>query len=299
MSIQQSYPTRNSVTIFFFPQEISQFAPCKDYEAEFFNIMTNTPLFYRALMYLHRTDLATLQQSSGLVLDSIKHVANLYDTIYCEKMAGHDLPEWSSQVYPEGLRAIASASLKMVTGTPYMLKEKSGPLLHEINSFMDDENDASPKFRIFSGHDTTLMSLARALRIDRQLPKIFNFTATLAFELYTGNTRDEDVVKVRFFDLDGEQYEVVPADCSSWTECSKKEFLEVTNGLSVKDVKQFCNNQPDTQHSEQFLRILISQYVDTSVWNSGFPGTWEDLGLSVISHLPEFLKSALKEFFSK
>lgn len=262
--------------------------------------MDNTPVFYRSLMFLHRTDLNALQRSSGLILDNIKHVANLYDTIYCEQMAGHDLPKWSAQVYPEGLRAIASASLKLVTHTPYMLKEKSGALLNEINSFMDDDdNEGSAKFRIYSGHDTTLMSLARALRIDRQLPKIFNFTATLAFELYTGDSRDEDVVKVRFFDLDQEAYAVIPADCSSRTVCSRKEFLEVTNRLSVKDVQQFCNNQPNAQHSEQFLRILTSQYVDTSVWNSSFPGTWEDLGLSVISHLPEFLKSALKEFFSR
>lgn len=282
-----------------FFQVIAQFGPCKEYEMDFLQIMNKTPVKYRALLYLTRDKLERLEKLSGAPLANLRGVAHLYDTIMCEKMAENDLPDWAEEVYPEGLKHLAPVLLKLFTHTPYMLKQKSGPLINDIRKFMTEENPYnSIKFNIYSGHDSTLISLTRALELDKQLPKVFNFTAAIAFELHTGVDQEEQV-KVRFFDLDQQEYEVVPGHCQGRFVCARQDFINVTKELAVDDVDRFCNNPLNATHSQEFLKVLTSQYVDTSSWKDHFPHSFADLGLSVLSHLPDFVIEALKDVLSQ
>lgn len=157
-------------------------------------VIQDTPLIYRALLNVYRSDLEKYERLSGMGLANLRNVAHLYDALMCEKMAGEHLDPWTDEVYPEGLKTVASTYLKLITHTPYMLKEKSGPLINEIRNFFSTDVGAL-KFQVISGHDSTLLSLARAFRLTRQLPAIFNFTGTFGFELYTG-AGHEELIKV-------------------------------------------------------------------------------------------------------
>lgn len=159
-------------------------------------MMNDVPVIYKEMLQSHKTQLVGLGKKCGVTLASVKNAGALYDTILCQAEGGEQLPDWAGLVYPDGLREFAVAFLKMMTHSPYMLKEKSGPLIEEIRAFMNKEaGQGDYTFKIYSGHDTTLISLARAFDLEHQFPRLFKFTDTLAFELYKDQQGGE-LVKV-------------------------------------------------------------------------------------------------------
>lgn len=181
---------------------ISQFGPCKKFEEEYVQMRNNVPLIYKEMLQSYKTKLVALEKPCGVTLASIKNAGALYDTILCEAEGGKQLPDWAGQVYPDGLSELAAAFLKMMTHSPYMLKQKSGPLIEEIRAFMNKEADQGDyKLKIYSAHDSTLVTLAKAFDVEGQFPRLFKFTDTLAFELYKDEEGGELVKVTNISDL--------------------------------------------------------------------------------------------------
>lgn len=176
---------------------IAQFGACTKYEEEYNKLKTVIPLEHTNLLNQYRAQLVALGKLSGLTLDSVKKVSDLYDTILCDAEAGLKLPYWAMEVYPDGLSSFVVAHLKLYTHTPFMLKRKSGPLIKDIRTFLNGEEvQGNYRFKIYSGHDLSLLSLTRAFGLESQFPKLFNWTDALAFELYKAKN-GKKVVKVR------------------------------------------------------------------------------------------------------
>lgn len=182
-------------------QVISSFAPCRKYEEEFVNLTQSPPPEHVYLLFKYRERLQRLTPLVGTNLNSVAAVQNLYDRIMCETMGNIGLPRWSEEVYPDGLAEFVGAKWRTFTYTPYMLKAKSGPLISEIRKgigrFEDFYTETNIPFDVYSGHDITLMNLARALNLEGQLPMVFNFTSALAIEVYRdSNNQGNEFVEV-------------------------------------------------------------------------------------------------------
>lgn len=176
---------------------IGLFGPCSDYTADYNRISTDTPLLREALEHINPHRKERFERLSGKKLDSLMDIAYLWDTIACERASGHPLPEWTDEVY-NVLLPYSNGLLRHLLYTPYMLKEKSGPLINEIrNFFLVGEERKDPMFNIYSGHDLTLLALIKAFAISDQFPEVLTYTSALAFELYTGKSIEHDVVKVK------------------------------------------------------------------------------------------------------
>lgn len=176
-------------------QTISQFAPCKNYEKLSVEKLKDTPEDYKVLIELIRPLLQELEQLAGFNMGNLRNPARLYDVVLSEALLGNEQPEWTKKVYPDGLAALAAARLGIFADSKEMLYMKSAPLIGEIRRFMKtDQGDY--KFRLMTGHDSTLVTLARAFEMDDQVPILFNFTAIMAFELYKDPEGSDGFVKV-------------------------------------------------------------------------------------------------------
>lgn len=231
---------------------IAQFGRCKRYETAYLNISKEMPLEYKALLQLHGSVLSNMQQRADIPMGNIRNAAFLYDVIWSEKAFGNDLPKWADNVYPKGMELLMGANYRLLTQTPFMLKQKSGTLISDIRNFLTKRGGAP--FLIYSGHDTTMISLARALKLESQLPILFNFTAAFAFELYSHDDPATDQIRIRFFDLGKPDYEVFPEDCE--TTCTKHHFLRITEDLKVDNPSAFCENPLNYVESDEYLEAL-------------------------------------------
>lgn len=171
-------------------------APCLKYEEYFMQHLTHVPLRFQALLRLNSFDLTRYEKFSGLNLTTMHQVASMFDTIMSEKIVGNVLGIWTDEIYPGGLDDLVKDYKEIYAQTPILPNIKAGPLIHKIREFLSHDKDREPiKFTIYSGDDSTLASLRRALQL-RQLPSVFNYTSTLAFELYEGKNAEE-LVKVK------------------------------------------------------------------------------------------------------
>lgn len=110
------------------------------------------------------------------------------------------LPEWTDNVFPDKLLPIAKYNLALLTEFSYMKKIKGGPFITEIVDLMHKKitGNLSPNRNVFiySGHDTSLVNIMRALEIIDQTSELPDFGSTLAFELHQRHDFDNYEIKV-------------------------------------------------------------------------------------------------------
>lgn len=129
---------------------------------------------------------------------------NIFNTLYIEHSMGLPLPDWTIDIYPEKLLALAERNLALLTETIFMMKVKGGALVSDIlkkfeqkvtQNLMPDRN-----LLIYSAHDVTLVNVMRALNISTQTSRKPDYGATLVFELHQGliDSRPEEFsIKVK------------------------------------------------------------------------------------------------------
>lgn len=149
---------------------------------------------------MKKEELDRFSRLSGVRLTIPKDITELLDTIICEKEDGKDenLPDWTDEFYhSEVIRNITYLSYMEKITDSYMLKLNSGPLINDIKTFFRMSPESSPvKFKVYSGHDITLLPLVYAFDVHPRISRIPTFTDTMAFEWYRGSDGSEDQVKV-------------------------------------------------------------------------------------------------------
>lgn len=137
---------------------------------------------------------------SGQNISSVLDVEFLFNTIEIEEANGHQLPQWTKNVYPQPMKNIATRSLGVFTDTLEMKRFMGGPLLDDVKVKMqNNHNQAEQKPQVFliAGHDTTVINVMRSLGFnDAPKPEI---GAALLFELHAGPSglgESTDYVKI-------------------------------------------------------------------------------------------------------
>lgn len=100
-------------------------------------------------------------------------------------------------------------------------------------------------------------------------------------------------MQIRFFDVNGEDYEVRPRNCLSLTGCNRLQFNAIVSELAEPNPETACNNPPNYKHSKEYVQAIASQYIDTSQWNSWTK--FSDIGENVIPQLPDSVQNMVRE----
>lgn len=124
----------------------------------------------------------------------------MWDILSVEKIHNLTLPAWTDPVFPARLGIMAELGFSIRSLTPYMRLVKGGPLVKKIFDQMlekHNEKSLSRSIYIYSGHDTTLLSVIKLLNLTNQSTSIPEYGATLVFELHCDEDNDCKQLEVK------------------------------------------------------------------------------------------------------
>lgn len=127
------------------------------------------------------------------------------------------------------------------------MRLSSGPLLHMVMGTLDDKQNNSPRFHIYSTHDSTLVALIASLGFyDEKWPP---FGADVRFELY------EDGKKNKFVKVSYCGEEKIVRGCTSKL-CPMNEFKQAMEPYTIEDkeYKEVC--------SSNILEVIAKEMMD-------------------------------------
>ncbi|CAG9821600.1 unnamed protein product [Phaedon cochleariae] len=109
-----------------------------------------------------------LSVNSGNNISDFNSYTNLWNTLYIEALYNLTLPEWTKDVFPDKMRALAYESWRSFTYTTEMALFKSGPLIDQITTHFEyivANTTSSPKLLMLSAHDSTIAFLLNSLNL--------------------------------------------------------------------------------------------------------------------------------------
>lgn len=144
-------------------------------------------------VFNNNTDLLFhLSQYTGMVIDDLDILENLYNTIEIEQNNNLTVPTAVAvnDTVLETMKELAALNLALYSETEYMKRVKGGVLVKRVLDAMKNitENKDSTKIYLYSGHDLTIVHVLRALNLTETIKP--DFGASIAFELHTNQTSD-------------------------------------------------------------------------------------------------------------
>ncbi|KAF5300268.1 hypothetical protein FQA39_LY11125 [Lamprigera yunnana] len=144
----------------------------------------------------YRKDYAYLSNSTGLNVQSLAQLSQLYFGLTSEKEWGFELPTWTNEFYPSYLQEAAIDNYKTLIATPEHNQLYGGPLLKNIIDHLNNtitDSLENPKIIVYSGHEINIVGLLSAMKVYN--PHVPPYGACIVLELY-----DNDAVKVLYDD---------------------------------------------------------------------------------------------------
>lgn len=134
-----------------------------------------------------------IEQNTGLKNPNLETLNNLFEKIEIEGRWHLTQPQWATPEYMNLSKKYRIRHFQLMTENKEMLKLRIGPLITEIlDSMLNMTLNNKPRpVMIYSGHDSTVSALVKALNIDEQLPRIHGYAATVAIELHQVNSKWE------------------------------------------------------------------------------------------------------------
>lgn len=129
-------------------------------------------------------------------------VWKLYDTLIIQRDNGLKMPEWTNEILDDiRMKEIVERFALLRTENDYMKRIKGGRLATEIvNQLLREKDKSTQKIRIYSAHDSTLVSLMNAFGWIPQTGAEPGYGAALIFELHDGSEACGDLI-VKVSDL--------------------------------------------------------------------------------------------------
>ncbi|XP_043922128.1 prostatic acid phosphatase-like [Protopterus annectens] len=179
---------------------------------------------------------------------TLRQLAKLQDTLFCEEIHKFPLPEWVNTDVKSKLEELSLLSMQAPFKI-YKQEEKSrlqgGVLVNAILKNISQNAQhisKQQKMIIYSAHDTTVAALQIALNVfnDKTPP----YSACHIFELY----EDNGTYQIGMFyrnDSAAEPYEITLPDCTA--PCPLERFIQLTSNIISNDWEKECkiNNSPD------------------------------------------------------
>lgn len=182
-----------------------------------------------------------LSDHTGENVRSPEEVFDIFGTLTAEKDYGLDLPEWTKSVFPEKMGELSAKRFIVNTYTNELRRLSGGRLLKKIlessKSKIETKKD-HPKLIAYSGHDSTVVNVLRALGVwEEQVPS-YNIMAM--FELFAPGDGEKDwSMKVLLKNsTEEEPKELKISRCS--TKCPFKDFIRLTSEVIPHDLEMEC-----------------------------------------------------------
>jgi len=179
-----------------------------------------------------------VSNKTGMSLD-LDNFWKPVDTLISEKTKGFKLPDWAT-LHWEEIKALNDWTfLWQFTGNNELRRLVGGPLLRNIRSNMkmwsEGKRENLYSLNIFSGHDTSVLSLLSALEINVQTAP--PFAACILVEMYS---RERDYyVEIRYRnDSSGVSYPLKIPNCDF--SCPLQDFLKFTEARTSVDRHREC-----------------------------------------------------------
>ncbi|XP_055306002.1 lysosomal acid phosphatase-like isoform X2 [Sitodiplosis mosellana] len=239
--LQRSANRSQPIAINIIPKErdklISQRAPCPKYDKMLKKILMNPPENLKKFIDDNIELFKYISKHTGKKVTSIHSGEQLFDILSIEKAHGLDLPKWTEKIYPEKLLSLAERTMAVVTENDYMKKIKG---VNRMTLKSDNQLKPDRKLFIYSGHDTTLINVMRALNITSQTTNKPDFASSLHFEMHH-NPNDKDEFEVKIFYRSDSECELKPIDIPKCDRpCSLIAFTKAVKHLIIRDYEQEC-----------------------------------------------------------
>ncbi|XP_055860871.1 prostatic acid phosphatase-like isoform X3 [Biomphalaria glabrata] len=226
----QSTPTKSD-------NKLALGAPCPKYDKLLADVF-NSPEIQKEEME-NKDFYEMIEKNTGISKENVEDIWKVSDPLICEQ--AHNMT-WNDWVYQSGvwekLQSLTSLSYAVYLYTPEMARLKGGPLLKEIITNMQtatQQDKPSPKFYMYSAHDTTVATLLSAMHVfDRHAP-IYN--ALVMVELH--NIQSDYVVKIFYKnESNSDPYELFVPGCN--LPCKLVDFVSLTKDTVPVDWNQEC-----------------------------------------------------------
>ncbi|CAD6992309.1 unnamed protein product [Ceratitis capitata] len=226
---------------------LAQKKPCLKYDTILQKLYKNPPPDVRQLNEENAELFKLLTKHSGKNISTLTDVEMLYTTLKAEAEAGLVLPDWTENIYPEKLEALAARSYSLYTESNLMKKVKGGAFLAEIIKKMENKRrkNLNPDRKIFlySGHDITLVNIMNTLSILDQTDVLPSYASALSFELHHSSLfKDDFEVKIVYYYNSEDKFpkEIHIPNCN--VPCSLTQFSNSLNHLLLDNYDDTCEN---------------------------------------------------------
>lgn len=159
---------------------------CPTFLKAMYVILANPPVEVTVWMQEDREILDKLSAWAGAPLNDAMEVMQFAEFIKAHKFLDKTVPVWVVEAYYSSLEKYVEVMFSLMHATPEMIKIRGGPLITEILDNMDAiaRGDANGRpIMIYSAHDTTVLSLAYVLGVEKQIPGLPNYSDTFMVDL--------------------------------------------------------------------------------------------------------------------
>lgn len=188
------------------------------------------------------------------------------DALVCEKVAGFKIPSWAQQNWKKLLEITKWVFLNQYKGSDELGRLLGGTLLGIMNDNMEKRKegkylDLLKKLYMFSGHDTSILSLTAALDIEMSVP---TFASCMMVELYKDSGNNYFVEIHYRNDSSGSTYLMKLKECDY--QCPLAAFLSLTKNRVPTNREKECNFPKKTDFfTVHRLKIASLLFIITTV----------------------------------
>ena len=198
----------------------------------------SSPEFKRKVLE-NKELLNKLSNHSGMAVN-LQNIYYISDPVKCEKAEGLKIPKWIDELWEQVLALSDWCLVYKFSGGDEIGRLLGGSLLGKINENMkklSEEKDVENLFKLnmWSGHDTSLLSLCSALDIKLHVP---NYAASLMIELYHSTTKGYFVQILYRKDFKNTVKQLKLKECD--VSCPLDQFLKLTKVRTTMDRRKIC-----------------------------------------------------------
>ncbi|KAK0094920.1 hypothetical protein PV326_009639 [Microctonus aethiopoides] len=202
-----------------------------------------------------------LRNWTGNKIETARDMFNIYHTLMAESSMNRKLPNWTKDIFPNGLLEKATIfDYRLRSYNIKLRKLYGGMLLRNIIDTMYDIIDSrisGRKINLFSGHETNVASFLLTLGV--YTPHVPQYSSGVIVELLNNQT-DVYYVKIRYYK--GIPSEIVDVNIKGCDViCPINKFKRLLKNVIPSDEDMYCPHDKPMRGSEnyeiEFLHVLF------------------------------------------
>jgi len=211
----------------------------------------NEPI-YKEKLKEHENLLQYLTMYSGMNI-TFENIDIIIDNYLCERMQNLSSPSWTLERLDEIIEISDWTFLNNFTGDNEMGRLLGGSFLNLIINNMKQMSEGTKstdlfKMNIFSGHDTSLLSLAAGLDIQMTVPP---FASCIMLELHADESNNYYVEMQYRNDSSGTLYPLELKECQF--SCPLQAFISLTKNRVTDNQAKECMTADSSKASKKYL----------------------------------------------